>query len=87
MDVNNKDIFFRKYKDFRDENEYRIVLIDWDEDSNSDIYIDLKGVICGVIMGERFKKVYEQLMKNLVTNLNASLYRITYASRVSLKRI
>lgn len=87
MDVNNKDIFFRKYKDFRDENEYRIVLIDWDDDNNSDIYIDLQGVIRGVIMGERFKKVYEQLLKNLVSDLNASLYRITYDLFVSLKRI
>lgn len=84
MDVNKNDIFFRKYFDFRDENEYRIVLIDWDNDSNSDIYIDLKGVICGVIMGERFKKVYEPLMKNLVTDLNANLYKITYASLVSI---
>lgn len=86
IDANKNDIYFRKYRDFRDENEYRIVLIDWEDNSNSDIYIDLQGVICGVIMGERFKKVYEDLMKNLVFNLDASLYRISYARNVALKK-
>ena len=86
IDANKRDIFFRKYKDFRDENEYRIVLIDWADDTNSDIYINLQGVIKGVILGERFHLVYEELIKPLVKNLNAPLYRICYGNAVFIKK-
>lgn len=81
-----KDIFFRKYKDFRDENEYRIVLINWADKSNSDIFIDLQGILRGVIIGERFHCIYETLIKNLAENLNANLYKIMYASSVYIQK-
>ena len=89
IETEQKDIFFRKYEDFRDENEYRIVLIDWEDNKNRDIYIDIQEIIRGVIIGERFHKVYEEAIKDLVINkLNANLYRIFYlTSYVDIKNI
>ncbi len=90
IEINKKDIFFRKYEDFEDESEYRIVLIDWEDNRNHDIYIDIEGIIRGVILGERFHKVkvYEDTIKDIVINkLNTNLYRISYASSyVALKK-
>ncbi len=88
IEINKKDIFFRKYEDFRDENEYRVVLINWKDNKNSDIYIDIQGIIKGVILGERFHKVYEEAMKDFVINkLKVNLYRISYGSSyVALKK-
>lgn len=86
LEVKQKDIFFRKYKDFEDENEYRIVLVDWKDNNHNDIHIDMQGIIKGVILGERFHDGYEDLMKKLVSNLDADLYRIFYAADVVLKK-
>jgi hypothetical protein len=88
FEIKKKDIFFRKYEDFGDENEYRIVLIDWEDNRNRDIYIDIKEIIRGVILGERFHDVYKDTVKDIVMNkLNANLYRISYdASYVALKK-
>lgn len=84
--TNQRDIFFRKYEDFRDENEYRIVLMNWPDKSNNDIFIDLRGLLRAVILGERFHRTYEALIKNLVKDLNADLYKIMYASSVSVQK-
>lgn len=84
--INQKYIYFCKYRDFQDENEYRIVLVDWKDNKNNDIYIDMQGIIRGVILGERFHIVYEDIIKSLVSNLNADLYRIFYAPNVVLKK-
>ena len=88
IEINKKDIFFRKYEDFKDESEYRIVLIDWNDNKNSDINIDIEGIIRGVIVGERFHGVYEEAIKDLAMNkMNTDLYRISYdASYVALKK-
>jgi len=88
IEIKKKDIFFRKYEDFKDENEYRIVLIDWEDNRNRDIYIDIEEIIRGVILGERFHDVYEETVKDIVMNkLKANLYRISYdASYVALKK-
>jgi hypothetical protein len=87
VNANQKDIYFRKYEDFGDENEYRIVLIDWNNSRNNDIYINIQKIIRGIIVGERFHKVYEELIRNLATNLNVNLYRILYStSKVILKK-
>ncbi len=87
VNANQKDIYFRKYEDFEDESEYRIVLIDWNDSRNNDIYINIQKIIRGVILGERFHKVYEELIRNLATNLNVNLYRILYStSEVVLKK-
>lgn len=88
IEINKKDIFFRKYEDFKDESEYRLVLMDWKDVNNSDIYIDIEGLIIGVIIGERFRDVYEEAIKYLAMDkLKTNLYRISYdASYVALKK-
>lgn len=85
IDTHKKDIFFRKYEDFRDENEYRIVLINWLDKSNNDIFIDLQGALRAVILGERFHRTYEALMKNLVKDLECDMYKIMYASDIHVQ--
>lgn len=80
------DIFFRKYKDFRDENEYRIVLVNWTDTRNRDIFIDLQGILKGVILGERFPQAYIDLTKSLVYKLGASLYKIGYGSEILIQK-
>ncbi|NUO08158.1 MAG: DUF2971 domain-containing protein [Candidatus Brocadia sp.] len=86
--INKKDVYFRKYEDFEDESEYRIVLINWEDNGKHDIYIDITGIIRGVILGERFHAMYEETVKDIVINkLHAKLYRIIYnASHVVLKQ-
>jgi len=85
--TNQKDIFFRKHEDFGDENEYRIVLINWTDKSNNDIFIDLRGILRAVILGERFHRTYETLIKTLTEQLNVNLYKIAYASNVYIQKI
>lgn len=84
--AHRNDIFFRKYKDFRDENEYRIVLINWSDPRNSDIFIDLQGILKGVILGERFHRAYLEMIKSLVYNLDAILYRIGYGAEILIQK-
>ena len=48
---NQEPLFFAKDRDYRDENEFRIVLA---TDSVSPIYVDITSSLFGIIIGDRF---------------------------------
>lgn len=57
---NLKRIFFTKHMDYRDENEYRIVIHD---PKDAFELLDITGCIRAVLLGDRSKKVYEKIVK------------------------
>ena len=80
IEAQKKDIYFRKYRDFKDENEYRIVLLDREQKSPEYIICPIKGALHSVILGDRFHKGYIELVKELVAKLGANTFILTYGS-------
>jgi hypothetical protein len=74
---NCEEFFFRKQADFRDESEYRVVVLDRDEKLE---YIDIKPIICGVIVGNRASRVYYSLINELCQKLQIEPKRIHWES-------
>ena len=63
---NYKNLFFKKHKDYKDENEHRIV-IDDPEDNFRDI--DITSSLRAIILGDNFEKyAYEDLIKKFTEN-------------------
>jgi hypothetical protein len=62
-----KQLFFVKHVDYRDENEYRIVV--HDPTDALDEGLDIIGCIKAVILGDRAKLVYHQIVQNLCTQM------------------
>ncbi len=69
-----KNIFFQKHLDYKDEDEFRIVLIQKDENlfsqSPLDLLVDISNSLKLIILGDRFPKVYLPTIKDLSTKLN-----------------
>jgi len=57
---NIKCIFFEKHIDYKDEQEYRIVIYD---KSNEFIKIPFSNSICGLIVGDKFPSVYNDIIE------------------------
>ena len=69
---NFKDLFFTKNTDYKDENEYRIVIYD-PEDKYK--LIDVSNSLSGVIMGDNTPEVYISLFSYLCRERRIKLYR------------
>lgn len=65
IDKNWETLFFTKHRDYRDENEHRIVLYDPSDEFK---YIDISSSLEAIIAGDRFNEVYEPLIENFVNN-------------------
>ncbi len=76
--MHSKDIFFRKYSDFADENEYRIVLVDKAKDKRQYLFCPLKSSLKAIILGDRFHKVYHDLVKKLCHTHSAITYTLKF---------
>jgi len=81
------DCFFRKYHDFKEENEYRIVLIDTSRQESGYVYCPTDDALKHIIMGDRFNEVYYPTMKNLAQKNGATLGKLSYDHSPSLERI
>lgn len=78
LEIHKQDIYFRKYQDFRDENEYRIVLVDNTHKRPEYIYCPIKGALHSVILGDRFHDVYIGVIKELAKKLEAKTFKLRY---------
>lgn len=74
LDDERTKYLFQKSEDFRDENEYRFVLIDDNLDSSkTDKFIDFGTSIKAVILGERFSPILKFSLQN-----NIEQFRINW---------
>jgi hypothetical protein len=63
---NNRIHFFTKVRDYRDENEYRFVIV---SKSPQDRFLKINRALKGVIIGDRFDDVYLPTIKELCSGL------------------
>lgn len=68
IDLCGDFLFFTKHMDYRDENEYRIVIND---PNNKFEFLDITGCIKAVLLGDRTKKVYYKIVKQFCDEMNA----------------
>lgn len=87
INTNRDDIFFRKYKDFRDEDEYRIAVYDKRRELNNYFRFGICEALEAVILGDLFPDVYFDLVKELSDNLSAKVFSLKFATVPSLKEI
>lgn len=77
---NSEELFFRKNIDYRDEAEFRVVILDPDKKLE---YLDVSSLIKCVIVGDRTPEAYIPLINQMCNGLNiesrkASWYRGKY---------
>lgn len=78
--INNKDFFFfMKQNDWRDENEFKIFLVQNNLQINSDIYLPIGDSLTAIFMGERFSLGKENyLFKYYCNSYRISAFRTVY---------
>jgi len=69
------NIMFHKPSDYRDEEEYRLVVYD---PENKNEFIDIKKIIKGVIVGDRFPKVYYNTILELANKYDTDVIKLEY---------
>lgn len=66
-----RNIFFQKHIDYKDESEFRIVLVQKNEKNTyKDLFVDISNSLKLIILGDNFPKVYLPTIKNLSLELN-----------------
>ncbi len=80
-----KRIFFTKHVDYIDENEYRILV----HDPNNDFEcLDITGCVRAVLLGDRFREVYHGVVKDLCCQHNVGCKRLEWkCGRLQLKDV
>ncbi len=69
LDSNYKKILFQKESDYKDENEFRIILMSNNE-KQFDLLIDISKCLKVIVLGDKFPKVYFDTVKILLSNLD-----------------
>lgn len=70
-----EEIFLMKHVDYRDEDEYRLYVID---NRNNDCFCNISDSIVAVILGDRFPDVYEEVVRNLCGDMGVACYRYRF---------
>jgi hypothetical protein len=75
--INNylDQIFFLKHLDYRDENEYRMVVND---PNNKFEFLDISGCIRAVLLGDRTGPVYHKMIKSYCDRMNAECRQLKW---------
>ena len=68
-------IFFLKHVDYRDENEYRILVHD---PNNVFDYLDISGCIKAVLLGDRTAQAYHQIVKSFCNQMNTECKQLIW---------
>ena len=66
LEINYKFLFLKKHQDYRDESEYRIIVLDMDC-KNEDLIIS--GCLVGIILGHNFPVIYRPIVENIASEL------------------
>lgn len=79
----NKELFFQKDPDYRDENEYRIVVCRANEIFSDLQYIEIQAnkFIKGIILGDRFPNVYKPTVEKLCDKLQIEYKKFHWEKR------
>ena len=78
---NNFDkVFFQKHSDYKDENEFRIIVISKVGEIINGITIDISKCINMIILGDAFPKVYFPTINKLASELNISYKKLHWDS-------
>ncbi|MFW2601859.1 DUF2971 domain-containing protein [Aliarcobacter butzleri] len=76
---NHKNIFFQKHLDYKDENEFRIILIQKTENNfYKNIFVDISDSLKFIILGDSFPKVYLPTIKELSSKLNITYEKLEW---------
>lgn len=70
ISAKNKEIFFYKQIDYRDENEFRIVSVPKVNKNSNGVYFDISHCIRTIILGDAFSEVYLPSIQALSNELN-----------------
>lgn len=66
-----KNIFFQKHIDYKDESEFRIVLVQKNEENTyKDLFVDISNSLKLIILGDNFPKKHLAIIKKLSLELN-----------------
>ncbi len=73
-------LFFMKQDDYRDEKEYRFLLIDKQVRNGIDISIPIESIIKTVIVGDKFHKAYYPCLEKINRNLDVQFLKLKWFS-------
>ena len=71
---NRQQLFFNKNSDWKDEKEYRYLIIT--EGKDNDYYVDISNCIRGVFCGIEFPDVYMESLKSLTKYLEVDVFKL-----------
>ncbi len=78
---NNFDkVFFNKQLDYKDENEFRIIVLSKENEVIHGTTINISKCIKMIILGDSFPKVYMPTIKSLASELNVSFKKLHWES-------
>lgn len=77
IEYNHENIYFTKDIDYKDESEYRIVVVDINGQKQS-IGINLNEIIRGVILGDKFPDVYLPLVQLVYNEYKCNIRKIEW---------
>lgn len=79
----NKELFFKKDTDYRDEDEYRVVVCRSNENSIESESLDISATNCikGIILGDRFPRVYKPTVEQLCKELKIEYKKLHFEKR------
>ena len=66
--------YFRRHSDFKDENEYRLVVVDILGHDSDYLYFPVSGALEFIILGDRFHDIYHNLIRDLANKYEAEAY-------------
>ncbi|MCK8060971.1 DUF2971 domain-containing protein [Fusibacter sp. A2] len=75
-----EDLFFTKNTDWKDEFEYRLLLLT--DNKKSDYFIDIHNSLKAVFCGLDFPDVYMSSLRNLLEYSNVEIYRLVLSNGV-----
>lgn len=86
--ITNKDFFFFwKQNDWRDENEFKILLVQKESQINSKIFLPFGNSLTAIFMGEKFSLgVENNPFKHYCKSYNISAYRMMYKGGMAYAR-
>lgn len=69
-----EQLFFTKNSDWRDEREYRFLLI---TDNDKEYHVGVKGSLQGIFCGVNFPDVYIHSLKQMTRDLNVDIFKLS----------
>jgi len=82
LDKNKQNLFYMKKEDWKDENEFRIALIDNDTEFK---YLSCKNSLVGIVLGDKFPMAYLECFKPYI---NVEIGKINWSiSSVDIEKI